>query len=410
MGRRRFLELKGAADELRSPLAELICPLAQGLATIQPTEAPWRPLPTIDPEQDPMEAPATVPAEGTPAREQQSRAGGAAAAPGGSGSGDVEAGSDDGIDVEAGTPASPEEKKQDLIKRAQQTMAATKELFRERQQRTGIAPPPASVPEEEQDPHERDARRRQAHEEAQRRERQRMQRMARQRRQELARRTDGLVGRGKCATLLNMPLLVGAQIVLQYGVWTLHSDTALTCGIVALCLLLMGSFCLDNCFIRPVTEANTGFQRQIFGDWNSQRTDKNRKMWKYCSTFAVGLGCVAVAWASAGCPSSDEGFAIGAPAFPALLCRRRPGPVRRFLTPSAVRCRAPIAGGSGSRGGLHPRQQHVRALRDRLLRAVLRAARRQQQQQQRGRERRERQRGRRGAAGGLHLGGLVQRR
>ena len=115
-----------------------------------------------------MEAPATAPAEGTPAREQQSRAGGAAAAPGGSGSGDVEAGSDDGIDVEAGTPASPEEKKQDLIKRAQQTMAATKELFRERQQRTGIAPPPASVPEEEQDPHERDARRRQAHEDCRR--------------------------------------------------------------------------------------------------------------------------------------------------------------------------------------------------------------------------------------------------
>jgi len=287
----------------------------------------------MDPEQDPATAPpatappAAAPAEGTPAREQQSRTGGAAAAPGGSGSGDVEAGSDDGIDVEAGTPASPEEKKQDLIKRAQQTMAATKELFRERQQRTGIAPPPASVPEEEQDPHERDARRRQAHEEAQRRERQRMQRMARQRRQELARRTDGLVGRGKCATLLNMPLLVGAQIVLQYGVWTLHSDTALTCGIVALCLLLMGSFCLDNCFIRPVTEANTGFQAQIFhGDWNSRRTDKNRKMWKYCSTFAVGLGCVAVAWASAGCPSSEEGFAIGAPAF---LGAALP-PVRRF--------------------------------------------------------------------------------
>ena len=294
-------------------------------------------------EQNPMEAPpAAAPAEGTPAARdddgvdveqwEQSRAGGAAAAaaaPGGSASGDVEAGSDDGIDVEAGTPASPEEKKQDLIKRAQQTMAATKELFRERQQRTGIAPPPASVPEEEQDPHERDARRRQAHEEAQRRERQRMARMARQRRQELARRTDGLVGRGKCATLLNMPLLVGAQIVLQYGVWTLHSDTALTCGIVALCLMTTGLFCFDNCFIRPVTEANTGFQAQIFRDWNSRRTDRNRKTWKYCSTLAVALGCAAVAWASAGCPSSDEGFAIGSPAFPGAAFPHclQPGPL-----------------------------------------------------------------------------------
>ena len=124
-------------------------------------------------------------------------------------------------------------------------------------------------------------------------------------------------------------MLVGAQIVLQYGVWTLHSDTALTCGIVALCLMTTGLFCFDNCFIRPVTEANTGFQAQIFRDWNSRRTDRNRKTWKYCSTLAVALGCAAVAWASAGCPSSDEGFAIGSPAFPGAAFPHclQPGPL-----------------------------------------------------------------------------------